>query len=62
MQCQSVDEELVTEVLRKFFVDQSFGLHHATRGGSWVRFTLHMIPTELAKRGRTRSIVEFKRS
>lgn len=58
----SADEELVEEVLRKIFVDQSFGLHDAARGESWVRFTLHMIRVELARRGRTRSIAEIKRS
>ena len=58
----SADEELVEEVLRKIFADQTYGLHDAVRGESWVRFTLHMIRTELARRGRTRSIAEIKRS
>lgn len=58
----SADEELVEEVLRKIFADQSCGLHDAVRGESWVRFTLHMIRSELARRGRTRSIAEIKQS
>ncbi len=58
----SADEELVEEVLKKIFTDQHHGLHDSRRGESWVRFTLHMIRVELAKRGRTRSIAEIKRS
>lgn len=58
----SADEELVEEVLKKIFTDQACGLHDSRRGESWVRFTLHMIRTELARRGRTRSIAEIKRS
>ncbi|HRD78066.1 MAG TPA: hypothetical protein PK264_19350 [Hyphomicrobiaceae bacterium] len=58
----SADEELVEEVLKKIFTDQSCGFHDSRRGESWVRFTLHMIRSELARRGRTRSIAEIKRS
>lgn len=58
----SADEELVEEVLKKIFTDQACGLHNSRRGESWVRFTLHMIRTELARRGRTRSIAEIKQS
>jgi hypothetical protein len=58
----SADEELVEEVLKKTFTDQACGLHDSVRGESWVRFTLHMIRSELARRGRTRSIAEIKRS
>lgn len=58
----SADEELVEEVLKKIFTDQACGLHDSVRGESWVRFTLHMIRAELARRGRTRSIAEIKRS
>lgn len=58
----SADEELVEEVLKKIFTDQACGLHDSRRGESWVRFTLHMIRTELARRGRTRSIAEIKMS
>lgn len=58
----SMDEELIEEVLRKIFTDQACGLHDPRRGESWVRFSLHMIRTELSRRGRTRSIPEIKRS
>ncbi|HEX2839944.1 hypothetical protein [Hyphomicrobium sp.] len=58
----SADEELVEEVLKKIFTAQACGLHNSRRGESWVRFTLHMIRTELARRGRTRSIAEIKQS
>ncbi len=58
----STDEELVEEVLKKIFTDQACGYHDSRRGESWVRFTLHMIRTELARRGRTRSIAEIKQS
>ncbi|HRO48932.1 MAG TPA: hypothetical protein PLW75_02225 [Hyphomicrobium sp.] len=58
----STDEELIEEVLKKIFTDQACGHHDSRRGESWVRFTLHMIRTELARRGRTRSIAEIKQS
>ncbi|AHB49955.1 hypothetical protein W911_04685 [Hyphomicrobium nitrativorans NL23] len=58
----STDEELIEEVLKKIFTDQACGYHDSRRGESWVRFTLHMIRTELARRGRTRSIAEIKQS
>ncbi len=58
----SADEELVEEVLRKFFAEEHFGLHDERRTESWVRFTLGMVRRELKKRGRTRSIDQIKRS
>lgn len=58
----SADEELVEEILRKFFSDQKYGMHDAGQGESWVRFSLSMIRRELRERGKTRSIDEIKRS
>lgn len=58
----STDEELIEEILKKIFTDQAHGLHDSRRAESWVRFSLHMIRTELAKRGRTRSLNEIKQS
>ena len=58
----SVDEELVEEVIRKFFADQQYGLHNAPAAESWVRFSLQMIRKELKARGKTRSMNEIKRS
>lgn len=58
----SMDEELVEEVLRKFFADARFGQHDAQEAESWVRFTLSMVRKELKAKGRTRSINEIKRS
>ena len=58
----SADEELVEEVLRKIFADQTYGIHIVESLESWVRFSLHMIRTELHARGKTRSLDEIKRS
>ncbi len=58
----SVDEELVEEVIRKFFANQNYGLHNAPAAESWVRFSLQMIRKELKARGKTRSMDEIKRS
>ena len=58
----STDEELVEEVLRKFFSDEGYGAHDAFESESWVRFTLSMVRRELKERGRTRSLQEIKRS
>lgn len=58
----STDEELVEEVLRKFFADQRFGVHDVRDAESWVKFTLNMVRRELAERGKTRSLDEIKRS
>ncbi len=58
----STDEELIEEVLRKFFADQRFGIHDVFESESWVRFTLSMVRSELKARGKTRSMNEIKRS
>ncbi len=58
----STDEELVEEVLRKFFSDEGLGVHDVFESESWVRFTLSMVRRELKERGRTRSLQEIKRS
>lgn len=58
----SADEELVEEVIRKFFSDQRFGLHDVKESESWVKFTLNMVRRELAQKGRARSIAEIKHS
>lgn len=58
----SNDEEIIEEILKKIFTDQAHGLHDSRRAESWVRFSLHMIRTELARRGRTRSLNEIKQS
>jgi hypothetical protein len=58
----SADEELVEEVLRKIFADQTYGIHVVESLESWVRSSLHMIRTELHARGKTRSLDEIKRS
>ena len=58
----SADEELVEEVIKKIFSQQRYGIHDVRNAESWVKFTLHMIRKELARRGKTRSIPEIKRS
>lgn len=58
----SVNEELVEEVIRKIFSDQSFGFHDPKTEESWARFSAQMIKRELHARGKTRSIDEIKRS
>ena len=45
----SNDEELLEEVLKKFFTDQNFGQHRANGSESWVRFTLGMVQQELKR-------------
>lgn len=51
----SADEELIEEVLRKFFTDKNHALHDVEREESWVRWTIGAIRDELAKRNKTRS-------
>lgn len=58
----SQTEEIIEEVLKKIFTDQQYGFHSPRDLESWVRFTLHMIRTELRERGHTRSLDEIKRS
>lgn len=58
----STDEELVEEVLKKFFTNQQFGQHAPSANESTVRFSLYMIQNELKARGKTRSLDEVKRS
>lgn len=58
----SADEELVEEVLRKFFAEDGHGAHNSNREESWVKFTLNMVRRELAEKGKTRSLDEIKRS
>lgn len=58
----STDEELLDEVLRKIYSDQTLGMLDMTNGDSWVRFTLRGLQRELSLRGRTRSLAEIKRS
>ncbi len=58
----SVDEELIEEVLRKFFTDQLLGVHDGRQKESWVKFTVSMIRRELKARGKTRSHQEVRRS
>lgn len=58
----STDEELVEEVLRKIFIDQSYGVHSPADLESLVKYTLYMVDKELRKRNKTRSISEIKRS
>lgn len=56
----STDEELVEEVLKKIFTDQNYGEY--LPGESRVKFSLNMIQNELKARGKTRSLLEIKRS
>jgi hypothetical protein len=58
----STDEELIEEVIKKIFSDQQCGIHDPDNTESWVRFSLQMIRKELQARGKTRSLVEIKRS
>lgn len=58
----SKDEELIEEVIRKIFADQTFGIHDPSQTESWVRFSLQMVARELKARGKTRSLDEIKRS
>ncbi len=58
----SASEELIEDVLRKFFTDQLHGFHNVEQTESWVRFSLYMIQKELTLRGKTRSLDEIKES
>ncbi|MFQ5544138.1 MAG: hypothetical protein ACE5FY_07290 [Nitrospiria bacterium] len=58
----SANEELIEDVLRKFFSDQQHGFHDVKQNESWVRFSLSMIKRELAARGKTRSLDQIKES
>ncbi|GJL59714.1 MAG: hypothetical protein NPIRA03_25710 [Nitrospirales bacterium] len=61
----SADEELVEEVLKKIFSDQTFGdlaEHDPAQKKSKVWFSLSMVQRELKDRGRTRSLDEIKTS
>ena len=55
-----VTEELIEEALKKFFTEQTLGIHDHDNCESWVRFTLKMLHKELKERGRTRSIDQIK--
>lgn len=60
----SADEELIEEVLRKIYADQSglYGQHDEAKGKSRVAFTLGHIYRELQLRGKTRSYEEILHS
>ena len=58
----STDEELVEEVLKKLFTDQTYGHYSPGTNESRVKFSLNMIQNELKARGKTRSLLEIKRS
>ncbi len=58
----SANEELLEDVLRKFFSDQKLGFHDVKQTESWVRFSISMIKKELSERGKTRSLDEIKES
>jgi hypothetical protein len=49
----STDKELLDEVLRKIYSDQTLGVLDMANGDSWVRFTLRGLQRELSLRGRT---------
>lgn len=55
-------EEIIEEVLKKFFTEQRHGFHSARNLESWVRFSLHMIRKELKARSHTRNLNEIKRA
>jgi len=58
----SVDEELVSEVLLKFFSDANHGEHSSEKRESTVYFTLRGVARELQARGKTRSLVQIRQS
>jgi len=58
----SANEELIEDVLRKFFSDQQLGYHDVKKTESWVRFSISMIKRELAARGKSRNIKQIKES
>jgi len=58
----SSSEEMIEDVLRKFFSDQRMGYHDVVQSESWVRFSLQLIRRELAEKGKARNISEIKES
>ena len=58
----SASEEMLEDVLRKFFSERQLGFHDVTQNESWVKFSLQMIKKELAGKGKARSIAEIKKS
>lgn len=58
----SANEELVEDVLRKFFSEQLLAFHDVKQNESWIRFSLSMIKRELAARGKARSLDQIKES
>ena len=57
-----VTEELVEEVIKKIFANQSHGIHDPVKNESWVKFSLAMIHKELKKNGRERNLSEIKKA
>ena len=55
-------EELIEEVLKKIFSDQTYGLHTPEENESWVKFSYNMIIRELKKLGHSRTYPEIKHS
>lgn len=53
-------EELIEEVLKKFVLEQNLGIHNHRQKETWVRFSINMIASELAKMGKQRSHDEIK--
>ncbi len=58
----SANEELLEDVLRKFFSDQRLGFHDVKQDESWVRFSISMIKKELAGKGKARNLSQIKES
>ena len=58
----SSDEELIWEVLIKYFADQQYGLHMPDEEppSSFVRFSLHLLQRELGKHGHKRSLKQIR--
>lgn len=55
-------EELIEEVLKKIFSDQTYGLHTPKENESWVRFSYNMIRRDLKNIGHSRTFAEIKHS
>jgi hypothetical protein len=60
----SDNEEIIEFILRRIFLDSSFGSHLQANDGSksWCKFTLNLIKSELKKINKTRDLNEIKLS
>lgn len=58
----SETEELIEDILRKIFLQQSHGIHDSNREESWCKFSINMIIKELKTFNKKRSLDEVKQA